>query len=114
MPDPWCFENLTLKSGLHMRVARAGRGPLVIFLHGFPECWYSWRHQLRALSDSFDCVAAEMRAYGATYASVGVANYPPNKLVGDAADLIAAPAHERATVIGHDWGGAVAWATAMM
>ncbi len=114
MPDPWRFENLTLKSGLHMRVARAGQGPLVIFLHGFPECWYSWRHQLRALSDRFDCVAPEMRGYGETDAPVGVANYTLDKLVGDAADLIAALGHDRATVIGHDWGGAVAWATAMM
>jgi len=114
MPEPWHFENLTLKSGLHMRVARAGRGPLIIFMHGFPECWYSWRHQLRALSDSFDCVAPEMRGYGETDAPVGVANYTLDKLVNDAADLIAGLGHERAVVIGHDWGGAVAWATAMM
>ena len=114
MADPWHFENLTLKSGLHMRVARAGRGPLIIFMHGFPECWYSWRHQLRALSDSFDCVAPEMRGYGETDAPVGVANYTLDKLVNDAADLIAGLGHERAVVIGHDWGGAVAWATAMM
>ncbi len=114
MLDPWHFENLTLKSGLHMRVARAGRGPLIIFMHGFPECWYSWRHQLRALSDSFDCVALEMRGYGETDAPLGVANYTLDKLVGDTADLIAALGHQRATVIGHDWGGAVAWATAMM
>ena len=114
MPEPWHFENLTLKSGLHMRVARAGHGPLIIFMHGFPECWYSWRHQLRALSDRFDCVAPEMRGYGETDAPIGVANYTLDKLVTDAADLIAALGHERATVIGHDWGGAVAWATAMM
>ena len=114
MAEPWRFENITLKSGLHVRVARAGRGPLLIFLHGFPECWYSWRHQIRALSDGFDCVAAEMRGYGETDAPVGVRNYTLDKLVGDVADLIAALGHERATVIGHDWGGAVAWATAMM
>src|ERR1700732_85449 len=101
MPDPWRFENLTLKSGLHVRVARAGRGPLLILMHGFPECWYSWRHQLRALSDRFDCVAPEMRGYGETDAREGVANNTPDKRVGDPAALIAALGHERATVIGH-------------
>ena len=114
MPDPWHFENLTLKSGLHMRVARAGRGPLVVMMHGFPECWYSWRHQIRALSDSYDCVALEMRGYGETDAPPGKQNYTIDKLVGDAADVIEALGHQRATVIGHDWGGAIAWATALM
>jgi epoxide hydrolase 4 len=114
MPEPWRFENLTLKSGLHMRIARAGAGPLVIMMHGFPESWYSWRHQMRALSDHFDCVALEMRGYGETDAPAGIQNYTLDKLVGDAADLIEALGHQRAIVIGHDWGGAVAWATAMM
>ncbi|MGO9454616.1 MAG: alpha/beta fold hydrolase [Candidatus Binataceae bacterium] len=114
MPDPWRFEHLTLKSGLKMRIAHAGAGPLVVMLHGFPECWYSWRHQLRALSASFDCVAPEMRGYGETDAPVGVANYTLDKLVGDVADLVEALGHRRAVIVGHDWGGAVAWATALM
>ena len=114
MPEPWHFENLTLKSGLHMRVARTGHGPLVIMMHGFPECWYSWRHQMRGLSDSYDCVALEMRGYGETDAPAGKQNYTIEKLVGDAADVIEALGHQRATVIGHDWGGAIAWATALM
>ncbi len=114
MSDPWRFEHLTLKSGLKMRIARAGSGPLVVMLHGFPECWYSWRHQLGALSDSFDCVAPEMRGYGETDAPVGVANYTLEKLVGDVGDLIEALGHKRAVVVGHDWGGGVAWATALM
>jgi epoxide hydrolase 4 len=116
MPDPWRFEQLILKSGLHMRIARAGSpdAPLVVMLHGFPECWYSWRHQLRALCDSFDCVAPEMRGYGESDAPRGVMNYTLDKLVGDVVDLIAALGRERAVVIGHDWGGAVAWATALM
>jgi epoxide hydrolase 4 len=114
MPEPWRFEKLKLKSGLTMRIARAGAGPLVVMLHGFPECWYSWRHQIRALSDSFECVAPEMRGYGETDAPVGVMNYTIDKLVGDVADLIEALGHKRAVIVGHDWGGAVAWATAMM
>ena len=114
--EPWHFEKLTLKSGLNMRIARAGAGagPMVVMLHGFPECWYSWRHQMRALSRSFDCVVPEMRGYGQTDAPRGVANYTLDKLVGDVADLIEAMGRERAVIVGHDWGGAVAWATALM
>ena len=116
MPDPWRFEKLRLASGLNMRIARCGPigAPLLIMLHGFPECWYSWRHQLRALSDRFDCVASEMRGYGETDAPTGVSNYTLDKLVGDVEDLVHALGRERAIIIGHDWGGGVAWATALM
>jgi epoxide hydrolase 4 len=114
MAEPWRFEKLTLPNGLRMRVARAGGGPLVVMLHGFPECWYSWRHQLRALSASYECVAPDMRGYGETDAPTGVENYRIEALVGDVTGLIEALGHRRAIVVGHDWGGAVAWATAMM
>jgi pimeloyl-ACP methyl ester carboxylesterase len=116
MSEPWHFERFSLASGLGMRVARAGvpGAPLVVMLHGFPECWYSWRHQLRALSARFDCAAPEMRGYGETDAPRGVANYTLDKLVGDVADLVHAMGRERAVIVGHDWGGGVAWATALM
>ncbi|MGH7934755.1 MAG: alpha/beta fold hydrolase [Candidatus Binataceae bacterium] len=111
---PWHFERLTLPNGLNMQVARAGGGPLIVMLHGFPECWYSWRHQLRALSADFECAAPDMRGYGGTDAPVGVQNYTMERLVDDVSGLIHALGRERAIVIGHDWGGAVAWATALM
>ena len=117
MSEPWHFEKLTLPNGLGMRIARTGQGvrqPLMVMLHGFPECWYSWRHQLREFSSSLDCVAPEMRGYGETDAPVGVSNYSIDKLVGDVAGLIGAMGRERAIVVGHDWGGIVAWATAMI
>jgi len=115
MADPWRFEKLTLPNGLHMRVARAGQGdPLVVMLHGFPECWYSWRHQMRALAPSYECAAPDMRGYGETDAPVGVANYRIEKLVDDVAGLIEALGRKQAVVVGHDWGGAVAWATALI
>jgi pimeloyl-ACP methyl ester carboxylesterase len=68
MTDPWSLEKLTLRNGLRMRVARAGQGdPLVLMLHGFPECWYSWRHQLTALTEAgFRVIAPDMRGYGRT------------------------------------------------
>src|SRR5579863_4770979 len=85
------FETLTLPNALKMRVRRAGPdgAPLIVMLHGFPECWYSWRHQMRALSGSFECVAPEMRGYGQTDAPRGVANYIIENLVDDVAGLIA-------------------------
>lgn len=99
-----------------MQVARAGQGkgnPLIVMLHGFPECWYSWRHQLRALAPHFECVAPDLRGYGETDAPIGVENYSLDKLIGDVADLIEACGHRRAIVMAHDWGGAIAWATAL-
>lgn len=107
------MEKLRLKSGLNMEVARAGSGPLVVMLHGFPECWYSWRHQIRALAPHFECVAPNLRGYGDTDAPVGVENYTLDKLVGDVADLIEACGREKAIIVAHDWGGAIAWATVL-
>jgi pimeloyl-ACP methyl ester carboxylesterase len=116
MADPWHFEKLRLGSGLNMQVARAGQdkgNPLIVMLHGFPECWYSWRHQIRALAPQFECAAPDLRGYGETDAPIGVENYSLDKLVGDVADLIEACGHRRAIVMAHDWGGAIAWATAL-
>jgi epoxide hydrolase 4 len=112
--EPWHFETHQLPSGLKMRIARAGAGPLIIMLHGFPECWYSWRNQLREFSSSFDCIAPELRGYGETDAPVGVHHYAIEKLVDDVAGLVEALGCKRAIIVGHDWGGAIAWATAMM
>jgi len=115
MSDPWRLEKLSLPGGLRMRIARAGQGdPLVVMLHGFPECWYSWRHQLRALAPYCECAAPEMRGYGETDAPHGVANYRIEKLVDDVAGLVETLGRKRAVIVGHDWGGAVAWATALI
>lgn len=116
MSEPWHFEKLHLKSGLNMQVARAGQGadkPLIVMLHGFPECWYSWRHQLRFLAPHFECVAPDLRGYGETDAPVGVESYSLDKLIGDVAELIEACGRQRAIIMAHDWGGAIAWATAL-
>ncbi len=112
--DPWRLERITLTGGLRMRVAVAGDGPLVLMLHGFPESWYSWRHQLRDLSASYLCVAPELRGYGETDAPRGVSNYRIEALTGDVVDLIHHFGRQRAVVIGHDWGGAIAWTASLM
>ncbi|MFB4318007.1 alpha/beta fold hydrolase [Actinomadura sp. 21ATH] len=97
-------------SGLRMHVAEAGSGPLVLLLHGFPECWYSWRHQLVALAEAgYRAVAPDQRGYARTGGPAAVDQYTIHHLVGDAVGLIDALGEETAVVAGHDWGAPVAW-----
>ncbi|HUC57199.1 MAG TPA: alpha/beta hydrolase [Streptosporangiaceae bacterium] len=102
---------------LSMHIAEAGSGPLVVLLHGFPECWYSWRHQLTALAAAgYHVVAPDQRGYARTGnppdASIG--KFTMLHLVGDVIGLIDALGEEKAVVAGHDWGAPVAWNTALM
>jgi pimeloyl-ACP methyl ester carboxylesterase len=100
-------------SGLRMHVAEAGSGPLVLLLHGFPECWYSWRHQLTALAEAgFHAVAPDQRGYCRTGGPEAVEEYSILHLVGDTVGLIDALGEREAVVVGHDWGAPVAWHTA--
>ncbi|TDD85784.1 alpha/beta fold hydrolase [Actinomadura rubrisoli] len=106
---------VTSHSGLRMHVAEAGEGPLVLLLHGFPECWYSWRHQLTALAEAgFHAVAPDQRGYARTGGPADIGQYTILHLAGDAVGLIGALDEERAVVVGHDWGAGVAWATAQL
>ncbi|MFI6516086.1 alpha/beta fold hydrolase [Spirillospora sp. NPDC050679] len=101
--------------GLTMHVAEAGEGPLVLLLHGFPECWYSWRHQLTALAEAgYHAVAPDQRGYARTGGPDAVDQYSILHLAGDAVGLIDALGADRAVVVGHDWGAPVAWAVAQM
>ncbi len=101
--------------GLRMHVAESGSGPLVLLLHGFPECWYSWRHQLVALAEAgFHAVAPDQRGYCRTGGPELVEEYSILHLVGDAVGLIDALGEEQAVVVGHDWGAPVAWHTAQL
>ena len=102
-------------NGIHMHIAEAGEGPLVVLLHGFPESWYSWRHQLRALADAgYHAVAPDQRGYGRTDRPDAPATYTQLHLVADVVGLLAALGGERAVVVGHDWGAPVAWNTALL
>lgn len=97
-----------------MRYAEAGSGPLVLFCHGWPESWYSWRHQLRAVSAAgFRCVAPDMRGYGGTDAPESSDQYTLFHLVGDMAELVRALGETKAVIVGHDWGAPVAWHAAL-
>ncbi len=111
---PWHFERIPVCRGVHLNAAVAGDGPLLLMLHGFPECWYSWRHQLRALSSSYRCVAPDLRGYGESDAPRGVSNYTVEMLAGDVKNLIHALGRERALMAGHDWGGVIALVASLM
>jgi len=102
-------------NGIRMHVAEAGEGPPVLLCHGFPESWYSWRHQLRALAAAgYRAVAPDMRGYGGTDRPADPAQYTLLHLVGDMVGLLDALGERQAVIVGHDWGAPVAWHAALM
>src|SRR5947208_10341226 len=102
-------------NGIHMHGAEAGRGPLVVLCHGFPESWYSWRHQLVALAEAgFHAVAPDQRGYGQTDKPEAIESYTLLHLVGDVVGLLDALEAPTAVIAGHDWGAPVAWHTALL
>ncbi len=106
-------ESSVQAGGVRFHYAAAGRGPLVILLHGFPERWTSWRAQIPALAAAgYRVVAPDLRGYGQS--DKPASGYDMPTLAGDVAALVTALGEERATVVGHDWGGAVAWEAAAL
>ena len=102
-------------NGIRMHVAEAGEGPLVILCHGFPECWYSWRHQLPALAAAgYHAVAPDQRGYGETDRPEPVEAYHILHLTADMVGLVHALGKARAIIVGHDWGAPVAWHCALL
>lgn len=102
-------------NGIRLHVAEQGEGPLVLLCHGFPESWYSWRHQLRALADAgFHAVAPDMRGYGQSDRPAEIEQYTLLHLVGDMVGLVGALGPESAVIAGHDWGAPVAWHAALL
>jgi pimeloyl-ACP methyl ester carboxylesterase len=102
-------------NGIRMHIAERGEGPPVILCHGFPESWYSWRHQLRALAGAgFHAVAPDMRGYGQTDRPQAIDQYTLLHLVGDMVGLLDALGAESAVIAGHDWGAPVAWTAALL
>ena len=99
-------------NGVKIHYASVGEGPLVVMIHGFPDFWYSWRHQMNGLKDNFQVVAIDQRGYNLSGQPEGVENYGMQHLVGDVAAVVKHLGREKATIVGHDWGGAVAWQVA--
>jgi epoxide hydrolase A/B len=103
-------HRLVETNGIRMRIAEQGAGPTVVLCHGFPESWYSWRHQLPALAAAgYHAVAPDMRGYGGTDRPDAVEEYTQLHHVGDMVGLLDALGVEHAAIVGHDWGAPVAW-----
>ena len=100
-------------NGISLNIAEQGEGPLVLMLHGFPESWYSWRHQFARLAAAgFHAVAPDMRGYGGSDKPHEISAYNQVEVVADIIGLIPALGAETAVVIGHDWGAPTAWSAA--
>jgi pimeloyl-ACP methyl ester carboxylesterase len=101
--------------GLRMHIAEQGRGPLIVLCHGFPESWYSWRHQISPLAQAgYHVVAPDLRGYGDTEAPAERDSYTIMHLVGDMVGLVYALDETQAIIVGHDWGATVAWHSALL
>ena len=97
-------------NGIKMRIAEMGKGPLVLFVHGWPESWYSWRHQLPALAAAcYRAVAPDMRGYGKTDKPKAVEDYDIHHVTADLVGILDALGEKKAILVGHDWGAIVAW-----
>jgi pimeloyl-ACP methyl ester carboxylesterase len=102
-------------NGIRLRVAERGSGPLVILCHGFPECWYSWRHQLGALAKAgFRAVAPDLRGYGRSDRPEEVEKYTLLHYIGDIVGLVDALGTQQAMIAGHDIGATIAWQAALL
>ncbi|HEY7413793.1 MAG TPA: alpha/beta hydrolase [Ktedonobacteraceae bacterium] len=100
-------------NGVKIHYASLGSGPLIVMIHGFPDFWYTWRHQMAVLSQHYQTVALDLRGYNLSDKPEGGENYAMPHLLGDVRTLIHQFGQERAIVIGHDWGGAIAWQFSM-
>ncbi len=102
-------------NGINMHLAEQGEGPVVLMLHGFPESWYSWRHQLPALAEAgYHAIAPDVRGYGRSDAPEAIEAYSMKQLTADAVGILDALDVESAVVVGHDWGAPMAWNSAAL
>jgi len=107
------FQSIA-SNGIRLRVALSGKGPLVILVHGWPESWYSWRHQISALAAAGYRVAApDVRGYGGSDKPAALEAYAIKEMCADVAGLVTALGETRAILIGHDWGAPIVWNTAL-
>src|SRR3954463_11838894 len=100
-------------NGVKIHYATTGSGPLVVMIHGFPDYWDSWRKQMEGLADKFQLVAIDQRGYNLSDKPAGVDKYDMRLLLGDVVAFINHLGQQKAIIVGHDWGGMVAWQLAM-
>ncbi|MCC6516353.1 MAG: alpha/beta hydrolase [Chitinophagales bacterium] len=115
------MSNLNVKheyievNGIKLHVAKQGNGKkLVVLLHGWPEFWYTWRYQIPELAKHFTVYAPDLRGFNLSDKPHGVANYKTDTVASDIAALVQQSGFKKAFIVGHDWGGAVAWTFATM
>jgi pimeloyl-ACP methyl ester carboxylesterase len=108
-------QRMIESNGIRLNIAEQGKGPLLLLCHGFPESWYSWRHQIEALAAAgFHAVAPDMRGYGKSDAPEAIDQYTIFHLVGDLVGLLDALEAQTAVIVGHDWGANIAWQAARL
>ncbi|MDV3000156.1 MAG: Soluble epoxide hydrolase [Chroococcopsis gigantea SAG 12.99] len=96
-------------NGINLHYITKGRGKLILFLHGFPEFWYSWRHQMKEFGKDYHVVALDLRGYNKSDKPPAVKDYSMSQLLLDVKGTIEALGYDRCILVGHDWGGAIAW-----
>src|SRR5262249_499674 len=102
-------EGYADSNGVKIHYVSRGSGPLIVMIHGFPDHWYTWRKQMDGLSNKYQCVAIDQRGYNLSDKPQGVENYDMALLAGDVIAVIKHLGKDKAIIVGHDWGGAVAW-----
>lgn len=106
-------EGYVDSDGVKIHYVTGGEGPLVVLIHGFPDYWYTWRHQIPVLAEHFQVVAIDQRGYNRSDQPRGVESYTIEKLIGDVSAIVSHFPQEKVVIVGHDWGGFVAWTFAM-
>jgi pimeloyl-ACP methyl ester carboxylesterase len=100
-------------SGVKIHYVALGKGPLIVMIHGFPDFWYTWRKQMEVLGAHYRVIAVDQRGYDLSDRPAGIEQYAMPLLVNDIGAVIKAEGRSNAVIVGHDWGGAVAWTLAM-
>ncbi len=106
-------HHLAENNGVKIHYVTYGEGEPIVMIHGFPDFWYTWRHQMHALEDQFKIIAIDQRGYNLSDKPKGVDQYTVDQLVSDVAAVIRDTGNQKAIICGHDWGGMVAWSFAM-
>ncbi|WP_414753274.1 alpha/beta fold hydrolase [Anabaena sp. CCY 9910] len=109
--ETWKHEYI-ITNGVRLHYVTQGTGTLMLMLHGFPECWYSWRHQIPEFAQHYQVVAVDLRGYNDSDKPKEQSAYVMDELIKDVAGLIKELGHEKCILVGHDWGGAIAWSFA--
>lgn len=111
--EPTIEHGYATNNGVKIHYAAMGQGPLIVMIHGFPDYWYTWRHQMTALAGNHRVVAIDQRGYNLSDKPKGVENYSLSVLAADVVAVVKQLGQEKAIIVGHDWGGAVAWTFAL-